>query len=1041
MLVAAHFDLYIADIARLVSEGAITAFGQFKTSSRAPTHFFSLNFHEISVEMVNSAPFIGQIMSLVHIQRRNISSLVSLILLPAILLTLLFILQTLVLSITNSPTYRCGCDPQNSSTCGLLHSTPTQAAFCPVLSPPTWPTLVQVPITDQAPILFHGSNRISQSLSEGLLKKESSLTSSLIAAWTSLNLTLPSSSFTGIDFCSSTLTPSSFSTLLSRSNDTSFMQGITDLTNFLNSAGVYLGTPVVTSPSLLIEPSFIPYMPLFGSGSFDSSASLFSTNSEKRGNVSQPIYLLSPNCALFSLADRQSLSQMGCALVLAINVSINCLTMPVQKMNSRDEINSNLYCGWPGSSGCKSRVQYPSFIFDWQNTTLDPPLLDLTLMVNDSNLARLYLPPDVQRWSSPLNLALSSFQNQLGLTPMTLLGLKSFPVAQSSLTIDLTYILGGIFFLWVFMLPLPSFVHMLTSARSQMQLQRIQGLRIGHHRIACYLIFILLYSIFITLFIMVGIGIGLSFFIYTSPWVLLITCLIWGHTVIALSFWVESFLGFLDSSSAVLLSVCAVIFSGLASNLILLSFIENGPEWAAIVLELIPPFALYRVIYEISAYALRAETTGGGQGMKMNTIQDEGNGTIIAWIILSLEAVLMTGCAIWWREVFTGDGWVAARHPFFFLGLKFREPVIVESQAQDVEASGVREVDDVEEEKNRMIAMLADGLASSPSLLLSSLRKVYPNGKVAVHCLDLCIGSDEAFGLLGPNGSGKTSCLSMIQGLIKPTQGQIYVSGHCTSLHPQCAAMSIGVCPQHDVLWPSLTPREHLYLYGRIKGRSNLELSNEVETLIANIGLSHRHSNLPCSQLSGGMLRRLSVGNALVGKPKLCILDEPSTGLDPENRRLMWSCIESARRNENMSLLLTTHSNEEAERLCDRIAIFVNGKVRAIGRVQELKSRFQSSLLLSLSFHEAIDKERVQALVEARVCERARSYDCDGKTLRYDLSRTTVRHVMRALLDIRKTDKGVQGMTWEVTEANLSSVFLQIVKLASEDSALSSSQL
>ena len=391
------------------------------------------------------------------------------------------------------------------------------------------------------------------------------------------------------------------------------------------------------------------------------------------------------------------------------------------------------------------------------------------------------------------------------------------------------------------------------------------------------------------------------------------------------------------------------------------------------------------------------------------------------------------------KELFRGEGWGISRHPLFFLGLELKAQAERQTEADLEEASGVQEALDVGVERTKVNSLLPviGVLERPPALLISSLRKVYPNGKVAVSCLDLCIGADghESFGLLGPNGSGKTSTLSMIQGLIKPSSGSVFLSGRSMAIDQAGAAMDLGICPQHVVLFGCLTPREHLWLFGRIKKRSKDELSLEIEALMTGIGLSKSHSNLPSSKLSGGMRRRLSVSLALVGAPKLCILDEPSTGLDPENRRLMWACLQKAR--QSTSIILTTHSMSEAEELCDRIGIFVNGHLRAIGRVEELRSRYQSSLLLTISCPEVEDGFRVKDMIESCVCLGAKSMqEASGqsKTMRFELPRSScsIRTAMRSMIEIKRRD-GMERLRWEVKEASLESIFLEIVRSAERE--------
>ncbi len=223
------------------------------------------------------------------------------------------------------------------------------------------------------------------------------------------------------------------------------------------------------------------------------------------------------------------------------------------------------------------------------------------------------------------------------------------------------------------------------------------------------------------------------------------------------------------------------------------------------------------------------------------------------------------------------------------------------------------------------------------------------DAKVAVDGLYLGVRHNECLGLLGPNGAGKTTAISMLCGLFEPTSGGARIDGR-SILDPkdlQQIHATMGVCPQHDVLWGDLTAREHLLFYGRLKGLVGANLTAEVEATLKDVKLTFA-ADKAAGKYSGGMKRRLSVANALVGSPRVVYLDEPSTGLDPSARRTLWDCIVAAKGN-NKSIVLTTHSMEEADALCDRLAIMARGKLRCIGKAAELKKRFGAGFTFTVS--------------------------------------------------------------------------------------------
>ncbi|KAG1668128.1 hypothetical protein FOA52_003915 [Chlamydomonas sp. UWO 241] len=202
----------------------------------------------------------------------------------------------------------------------------------------------------------------------------------------------------------------------------------------------------------------------------------------------------------------------------------------------------------------------------------------------------------------------------------------------------------------------------------------------------------------------------------------------------------------------------------------------------------------------------------------------------------------------------------------------------------------------------------------------------------------MVVGHRESFGLLGPNGAGKTTALRMMQGQLEPSSGSVRICGVDPAEQPRNAALLAGICPQHDTLWGPLSAREHLLCYARIKGLmkggedETDDLATAVEAALVAVQLAGAVADAPCSTYSGGMRRRLSFALALVASPAVLYLDEPSTGLDPASRRMLWQAVQSAR--ARCAIVLTTHSMEEAERLSDRVGMFVGGRLRCVGSPQ-----------------------------------------------------------------------------------------------------------
>ena len=210
--------------------------------------------------------------------------------------------------------------------------------------------------------------------------------------------------------------------------------------------------------------------------------------------------------------------------------------------------------------------------------------------------------------------------------------------------------------------------------------------------------------------------------------------------------------------------------------------------------------------------------------------------------------------------------------------------------------------------------------------------------RVAVDGLTLNVPPGVCFGLLGPNGAGKTTTLRMIYGVTLPTSGQVRVFGMDVSRNVRAVRRRLGVTLQQNVLIETLSPRENLTIFGRYHLMDGAGLAQRVEELVDFMEL-RSHADVPVDKLSGGYQRRLAVALSLMNRPELLILDEPTTGLDPAVRLALWSRVRELRR-DGATVLLTTHYMDEAQRLCDTVAIMSAGDVIAQGAPEELIERY-----------------------------------------------------------------------------------------------------
>ncbi len=221
-------------------------------------------------------------------------------------------------------------------------------------------------------------------------------------------------------------------------------------------------------------------------------------------------------------------------------------------------------------------------------------------------------------------------------------------------------------------------------------------------------------------------------------------------------------------------------------------------------------------------------------------------------------------------------------------------------------------------------------------LTVENLRKRYGSQEV-VRGVTFRVAEGECFGLLGPNGAGKTTTLKCILGLTEPSAGRIELAGYPVPQAARQARYRVGVVPQFDNLDPDFTVRENLVVFGRYFGLRTADVLARVPALLEFAGLAEK-ADARIETLSGGMKRRLTLARALVNDPQVLFMDEPTTGLDPQARHLIWDRLKRLVA-DGKTLVLTTHFMDEAERLCDRVGIMDNGQIIALDAPQALIAR------------------------------------------------------------------------------------------------------
>ncbi|XP_042225445.1 phospholipid-transporting ATPase ABCA3-like [Homarus americanus] len=277
---------------------------------------------------------------------------------------------------------------------------------------------------------------------------------------------------------------------------------------------------------------------------------------------------------------------------------------------------------------------------------------------------------------------------------------------------------------------------------------------------------------------------------------------------------------------------------------------------------------------------------------------------------------------------------------------------------RDVELEGDSmnpEDEDVKAERLRIRDTPLDQLQETEKLIFRDLCKTYNGDFVAVDHLNLGVPLGECFGLLGINGAGKTTTFKMLTGDLPVSSGDAFVNGYSIKSDMKNVQQQIGYCPQFDALHDHMTGREALRMFARLRGVPERQINGMIAVLADQLLVTQHLDNL-FGNYSGGNKRKLSTGVALVGDPPLVLLDEPSSGMDPVARRLLWDVLTSVR-DAGRSIILTSHSMEECEALCTRLAIMVNGKFCCLGSPQHLKSKFSEGYSVIIRVHMSNSQE------------------------------------------------------------------------------------
>nr|KAJ3418189.1 hypothetical protein HK105_000223 [Polyrhizophydium stewartii] len=590
-------------------------------------------------------------------------------------------------------------------------------------------------------------------------------------------------------------------------------------------------------------------------------------------------------------------------------------------------------------------------------------------------------------------------------------GLRIMPeVADSSVSIDLSSSFGGVLYPFGVSFLLPIFVIMLVSDKERriLMMTQMNGLKPWAYYLSQYVTFLILFCVSTGFFLAAGFIAHLPFFTLTDPSVYLALFALWVHTGVLISL----AMGLLYPTN---------------------SFPTGYFVW--------PPFAFYRGLRNINRASYKWYLTP----YRWSDLVP-GDEVFTAMMFLVVEIPIYLGVAAYLTAVLPSE--FGVRLPWHFpvteplkairrssrrrrQGLAFMNSEAEMAIEIDLNEHETRFEDaDVKAERARVDNGEFD--AGSP-LVVRHMRKVYAGRggagpKLAVKDVTFAVEEGIVFGLLGPNGAGKTTLISILTGLYEASTGTGTLAGFDVTTDTAEVYKRIGICPQFDILWDELTVSEHLYFYARLKGISPSEEREAVRIAMSNVALTG-YENRVSRSLSGGEKRRLSIAIALLGSPKVVFLDEPTTGLDPEVRRLIWNIVNNSK--QGKTIVLTTHSMEEAEALCQRIGIMAKGTLRCLANPIRLKQVYGTGFRIYFNSLED-DTPRASAFVESLLPAGWKKVDAFATNVSYEFPAVAGSlSMLFKQIEQHKVENGI--LDWGVGQTTLEDVFISLISESDAD--------
>ncbi|XP_023672701.2 cholesterol transporter ABCA5 [Paramormyrops kingsleyae] len=352
------------------------------------------------------------------------------------------------------------------------------------------------------------------------------------------------------------------------------------------------------------------------------------------------------------------------------------------------------------------------------------------------------------------------------------------------------------------------------------------------------------------------------------------------------------------------------------------------------------------------------------------------------------------------------------------------------------------EDEDVRVEKARVKEALTCQLCEEkPVVVVSSLRKEYhtrweefvlsKRRKVAIKNVSFCVRKGEVLGLLGPNGAGKSTMMHMLAGDSEPLAGQVLMGDYSTEYQPvENPLEHVGYCPQVNPLWPRITIQEHLEIYAAVKGLRVDDIPGVIKRMVNALELKE-HLHKQAKHLTAGLKRKLCFALSMLGNPQIVLLDEPSTGMDPKSKQRMWRAIRAAFMNSQRGAILTTHYMEEAEAVCDRVAIMVSGQLRCIGSIQHLKSKYGRGYSLEVKLREELMGLQQVALLHKEIraiFPHAARQESFTTLMVYKIPMEDVISLANSFAQLERAKKTFNFEEYNFSQSTLEQVFMEFTK-------------